>query len=106
MRYYARKNTIYTMTRYERKMIERLRKISVLKELSFDNWTNLELQNLIDEYEIYFQFCRIKETPVSLYEFLYEGIYEKLSLDEELKSTFLKSNEPGVNKIKSIKLKK
>ena len=106
MRYYARKNTIYTMTRYERKMIERLRKISVLKELSFDNRTNLELQNLIDEYEIYFQFCRIKETPVSLYEFLYEGIYEKLSLDEELKSTFLKSNEPGVNKIKSIKLKK
>ena len=106
MRYHARKDTIYTMTKYERMMVERLRKISILKELPFEKWTNWELQNLIDEYEIYFRFCRCKETPVSLYEFLYKGIYEKLSLDEELKPTFIKSNEPGVNKIKSIKLKK
>ena len=45
MKYHAKKDTIYTLTRYERKSIEKLRKISILKKIPFEEWTILELKD-------------------------------------------------------------
>ena len=47
MKYHAKKETIDTMTKYERLSIEKLRKISILKNLPLKEWTNLELEDLI-----------------------------------------------------------
>ena len=52
------------------------------------------------------RFSKIFNEPVSLYQFLYSGIYEEKSLYEELKSEKLKSNEFELKELKSIKLKK
>ena len=106
MKYHAKKDTIYTLTRYERKSIEKLRKISILKKIPFEEWTIWELKDMIEEYELYFRFSKIFDEPVSLYQFLYSGIYEEKSLYEELKSEKLKPNEFELKKLKSIKLKK
>lgn len=106
MNYYAKKETIYTMTKYERKEIKRLRKISILKKIPFNEWTSWELKDLIEEYELYFRLSQIYDSPVSLYQFLYSGIYEEESIYEELKSNVLKSNVVESKNIKSIKLKK
>ena len=106
MKYHAKKETIDTMTKYERLSIEKLRKISILKNLPLKEWTNLELEDLIYEYEIYFQFSRIKDKPVSINEFLYNGLYEYNSMFEELKSSELNQQTIKSQKLKSIKLKK
>lgn len=106
MIYHAKKETIDTMTKYEKKEIQRLRKISILKGIPFNKWTSFELENLIYEYEIYFQFSRIKDKPVSINEFLYNGLYEYNSMFEELKSSELNQQTIKSQKLKSIKLKK
>lgn len=106
MNYNAKKETIYTMTRYERKKIEKLRKISILKHIPFNEWTSWELKDLIEEYELYFGLSLIYGSPVSLYQFLYNGIYEEESIYEELKSNVLKSSVVESKNIKSVKLKK
>lgn len=54
MKYYAKKETIYTTTKYEKLSKGKLRKISILKNIPFKEWSNLELEDLIMEYEIYF----------------------------------------------------
>ena len=106
MKYHAKKNTIDTMTRYERLSYERLRKISILKKLPLKEWTSWELEDLIYEYDIYYLFARLNEFPVSIREFLYNGLYESCSLFEELKSTELNPKIIKFKKRKSIKLKK
>ena len=100
----ADKKIVYT--KYEKKEIQRLRKISILKGIPFNKWTSFELENLIYEYEIYFQFSRIKDKPVSINEFLYNGLYEYNSMFEELKSSELNQQTIKSQKLKSIKLKK
>ena len=106
MIYHAKKETIDTMTKYEKKEIQRLRKISILKNLPLKEWTNLELEDLIYEYEIYYIFTRVKEVPVSIHEFLHKGLYEHFSMYENLKSVELNPKIIKFKKVKSIKLKK
>ena len=106
MIYHAKKETIDTMTRYERLSYKRLRKISILKNLPLKDWTNFELEDLIYEYDIYFLFAKINEIPVSIREFLHNGLYEYNSMFEELKSSELKPQTIKSKKLKSIKLKK
>ena len=106
MNYYAKKETIYTTTKYEKLSKGKLRKISILKNIPFKEWSNLELEDLIMEYEIYFLFIKPQELPVSILEFLRNGLYENESLFEELKSSELDSQMIQSSKIKSIKLKK
>ena len=106
MRYTAKKDTILTMTKYEKLTVKRLRKVSILKNIQFNEWSTYELADLIDEYEIYYRINKIFENPVSIYEFLYSGIYEEKSVYEELKSDVLKSDVFESKNVKSIKLKK
>lgn len=106
MKYHAKKETIDTMTKYERLSIEKLRKISILKNLPLKEWTNLELEDLIYEYEIYYIFTRVKEVPVSIHEFLHKSLYEHFSMYENLKSVELNPKIIKFKKVKSIKLKK
>ena len=103
---YGSLETIDTMTKYERLSIEKLRKISILKNLPLKEWTNLELEDLIYEYEIYYIFTRVKEVPVSIHEFLHKGLYEHFSMYENLKSVELNPKIIKFKKVKSIKLKK
>ena len=107
MKYYSRKETIDTMTKYERKTIERLRKIEILKKIPLNEWTSWELYDLIFDYEIYFLICNSNnDKPVSIYKYLYSGIYEKKSVYEDLKSDVLKSDIFESKNVKSIKLQK
>ena len=106
MIYHAKKETIDTMTRYERLSYEKLRKISILKKLPFKEWTSYELEDLIYEYDIYYKFTRLKEFPISIHEFLNKGLYEHFSMYENLKSIELNPKIIKFKKGKFIKLKK
>lgn len=105
MKYHAKKDTINTLTKYERLSIGKLRKISILKKIPLKEWTSLELEDLIYEYEIYFVFARLQESPVSIREFLHNGLYEHFSMYENLKSKELNPKIIKFKKVKSIKLK-
>lgn len=103
MRYKAKKDTKCTMTRYEKKVVKRLRKISILKNIPLRKWTAYEMEDLNDEYFIYSIFN--KEKKISIKQFLEDGLYENYSVYENLKSNTL---EPVIEKPsnKKIKLKK
>lgn len=103
MIYKAKKDTKCTMTRYEKKVIKRLRKISILKNIPLRKWTAYEMEDLKNEYFIYSIFN--KEKRISIKQFLEDGLYEHYSVYENLKSNTLK---PVIEKTtnKKIKLKK
>ena len=106
MKYLAKKDTIYTMTRYERKVVGRLRKISILKNLPFSEWSVWELDDFINEYEIFYLFNKSSGNTVSLYQFLHKGIYEEKSVYENYKSNSLKPYIPNFNNKRNIKLRR
>ena len=103
MIYKAKKDTKCTMTRYEKKVIKRLRKISILKNIPLRKWTAYEMEDLKNEYFIYSIFN--KEKRISIKQFLEDGLYEHYSVYENLKANTL---EPVIEKTtnKKIKLKK
>lgn len=105
MKYLAKKDTIYTMTKYERKTVGRLRKISILKSLPFSEWTVWELEDFINEYEIFYWFNKSNGNIVSPYQFLNNGIYEEKSVYEKYKSNSLKPYIPNPNYKRNVKLK-
>lgn len=104
MKYHAKKETIDTITKYERVSFKKLRKISILKNIPLKEWTSLELEDFIYEYDIYYLFTRLREVPVSIREFLHNGLYEECSMYEKLKSSELDSKVVKFQKKKSIKL--
>ena len=103
MKYKAKKDTKYTITRYEKKVVKRLRKISILKNIPIEEWTAYEIENLKNEYFIYSLFN--KEDKISIKQFLENGLYEHYSVYENLKANTL---EPVIERPsnKKIKLKK
>lgn len=103
MIYKAKKDTKYTMTRYELKVVKRLRRISILKNIPMEKWTIYEREDLINEHFIYSIFN--KEKKISIKQFLEDGLYEHYSVYENLKSNTL---EPVIEKTtnKKIKFKK
>ena len=91
MKYVAKKDTKFMMTRYERKVVKRLRRISILKNIPLRKWTAYEMEDLKNEYDLYSIFH--KDENISLKQFLEDGIYEDISVYENLKSN---SQEPVV----------
>lgn len=106
MRFTAKIDTIYTITRYERKQVGMLRKVSILKNIPFHEWTGWEVEDLITTYDIYFIARREREMPLPLYQFLRDGEYERLSPYEELKSNSPEPYQPKKEITRTIKLKR
>ena len=106
MKYTAPKETKYTMTRYEKKKVERLRRISILKELPFIEWTDYEYEDLVYEYIIYLGINSYKKSELSITDFLHTGLYEDYSLYENLKCNTVEPFKTKCPKIKKLKLKR
>lgn len=88
IRYFAKYRVTDKLSKYEKEQFKKLRKISILKEIPFRQWTKWELVDLIEEYNLfYILHCKTfkNEEPLSISEFVYTGKYEERSLFENLK---------------------
>lgn len=105
MNYTAPKDTIYTITKYEKEKLGRLRKISILKNLPFEEWTSSEYADLETNYFIYININGYDKNDLSITKFLHNGLYESHSEYEELKSNTLDPVKPNMHRKKRLKLK-
>lgn len=63
----------------------KLRKVSILRNLPYEEWTKEELLDLIEEYDFYIMIenSKRKTRYLSISEFATNGEYERYSLFEE-----------------------
>lgn len=71
--------------KYYKNKYRKLRKVSILRNLPYEEWTKEELLDLIEEYDFYIMIenSKRKTRYLSISEFATNGEYERYSLFEE-----------------------
>lgn len=71
--------------KYYKNKYRKLRKVSILKNLPYEEWTKEELLDLIEEHDFYIMIenSKRKTRYLSISEFATNGEYERYSLFEE-----------------------
>ena len=65
------------ITEIEYKRLKELRKISVLKEISFNKWRKKEIIDFLEHYQLYFHNNKNIDRMLDFEEFLKFGEYKK-----------------------------
>ena len=83
--YYYEEELTEEEKKYYKNKYRKLRKVSILRNLPYEEWTKEELLDLIEEHDFYIMIenSKRKTRHLSISEFATNGEYERYSLFEE-----------------------